>query len=133
MQDFCPRINMHKGIFFKQSYNELWFVKKCQNCTFKVNFPCQKLTEFFQKKNYLRISIQETIFCKKHFFSYFKKVPKLYFQCQFSMPKIDRIFSKKNSFIISIYETIFCKKHFFLTSILESFYFLKSCPIFDEL
>ena len=36
--------------FFKQSYNELWFVKKCQNRTFKVNFGCQKLIEFFQKK-----------------------------------------------------------------------------------
>ena len=33
MQDFCPRINMLKGFFLKQSCNELWFVKKCQNCT----------------------------------------------------------------------------------------------------
>ena len=28
--------------FFKQSYDELWFVKKCQNRTSKVNFLCQK-------------------------------------------------------------------------------------------
>ena len=49
MQDFCPKINMLKGFFLKQSYDELWFVKKCQNRTFKVNFLCQKSTEFFQK------------------------------------------------------------------------------------
>ena len=42
---------MLKGYFLKQSYNELWFVKKCQNRTFKVNFGCQKVVEFFQKKN----------------------------------------------------------------------------------
>ena len=30
--------------FFFKSVNELRFVKKCQNCTFKVNFQCQKLT-----------------------------------------------------------------------------------------
>ena len=41
----------------KKSIDELGFVKKCQNCTFKVNFLCQKSTEFFQKKNHLRISI----------------------------------------------------------------------------
>ena len=41
----------------KQSWDELWFVKKCLNCTFKVNFLSQKSTEFFLKKNYLRISI----------------------------------------------------------------------------
>ena len=27
-----------KEIFLKQPHNELWFVKKCQNHTFKVNF-----------------------------------------------------------------------------------------------
>ena len=57
MQDFCPRINVLKRIFFKQSYDELWLVKKCQNLTFKVNFLCQKLTKKFQKKINLRISI----------------------------------------------------------------------------
>ena len=58
MQDICPRINMLKGFFLKQSCNELWFVKKCQNCTFKVNFLCQNQQNFFQKKkNHLRISI----------------------------------------------------------------------------
>ena len=57
MQDFCPGINMLKGFFLKQSYDELWFFKKCQNCTFKVNLLCQKSTEFFQKKNHLRIRV----------------------------------------------------------------------------
>ena len=50
MQDFCPRINMLKGFFLKQSYDESWFVKKCRNRTFKVNFLFQKLAEFFQKQ-----------------------------------------------------------------------------------
>ena len=30
---------------------------QCQNHTFEVNFLCQKSTDFFQKKNHLRISI----------------------------------------------------------------------------
>ena len=38
------------GFVFKQSCNELCFIKKCRNYTFKVNFLCQKSTEFFQKK-----------------------------------------------------------------------------------
>ena len=41
----------HLKDFLFKSVNELRFVKKCQNCTFKVNFGCQKLIEFFQKKN----------------------------------------------------------------------------------
>ena len=41
----------------KKLVDELQFFKKCQNRTFKVNFGCQKLIEFFQKKIYLRISI----------------------------------------------------------------------------
>ena len=58
MQDFCPRINICSNeIVLKQSCDELWFVKKCRNHTFNVNFLCQKSTEFFQKKNHLRISI----------------------------------------------------------------------------
>ena len=36
--------------FFSKSVDESWFIKKCQNCTFKVNFRCQKSTDFFQKK-----------------------------------------------------------------------------------
>ena len=47
-QDFWPRINILKGFFFK-SVVELWIIKKWQNCIFKVNFRCQKSTEFFQK------------------------------------------------------------------------------------
>ena len=35
--------------FFK-SVDELCFVKKCQNHTFKVNFRCQKSTDFCSKK-----------------------------------------------------------------------------------
>ena len=54
--------------FFK-SANELRFIKKCQNRTFKVNFRCQKSNEFFQKKSHLRISIQETMFFIKNIFS----------------------------------------------------------------
>ena len=33
------------------------FIKKCQNCIFKVNFQCQKSTDFFQKKLMLRPNI----------------------------------------------------------------------------
>ena len=36
-----------KEIVVFYEYNELRFVKKCQNCTFKVDFLCQKPTEFF--------------------------------------------------------------------------------------
>ena len=39
-----------KEFFFFKSFDGLRFVKKCQNRTFKVNFLCQKSTEFFQKK-----------------------------------------------------------------------------------
>ena len=49
-QAFWPRINILKGNLKKKSFDELRFVKKCQNRTFKVNFECQKLIEFFQKK-----------------------------------------------------------------------------------
>ena len=42
MQDFCSRINMPKGFFLKPPCDELWFVKKCWKCTFKVNFLCEK-------------------------------------------------------------------------------------------
>ena len=53
---FAQESTCSKEILLKQSYDELWFVKKCQNCTFKVNFLCQKSTEFFQIKIHLRIS-----------------------------------------------------------------------------
>ena len=44
--------NQHaqRKFFLKQFYDELWFVKNCQNCTFKVNFLCQKSTKKIQKK-----------------------------------------------------------------------------------
>ena len=41
-QDFWPRINILKGFFYK-SVDELRFIKKGQNCTFKVNFQCKNL------------------------------------------------------------------------------------------
>ena len=63
-----------------------------------------------------------------------QKVPKLYFQRQFSMSKIDGASSKKTSFKnINLGDQFFVKNIFFLTSIFEPLYFLKSCPIFDEL
>ena len=46
-----------KDFFQKKSVDELGSVKKCQNHTFKVNFQCQKSTEFFQKKLRLRPNI----------------------------------------------------------------------------
>ena len=39
-----------KEFVLKKSFDELRFVKKCENRTFKVNFLCQKSTEFYQKK-----------------------------------------------------------------------------------
>ena len=62
-----------------------------------------------------------------------QKVPKSYFQGQFSMSKINGIFSKKKSFKNIHLGDHFLKKHFFQTSIFEPLYFLKACPIFDEL
>ena len=35
--NFAQESTCSKDFFFKQSCDELWFVKKCQNCTFKVN------------------------------------------------------------------------------------------------
>ena len=55
-QEFWPRINILKGLFFK-FVDELRFIKKCQNCTLNVNFHCQKSTEFFQNKLRLRPNI----------------------------------------------------------------------------
>ena len=46
MQDLCPRINMLEENFLKQSCDELWFVKKCRNRNFKVNFLSQKSTDY---------------------------------------------------------------------------------------
>ena len=51
------KIFVQESRFFFKSIDELWFIKKCQNCTFKVNFRCQKSTEFFQKKLRLRPNI----------------------------------------------------------------------------
>ena len=56
-QDFWLRINILKGFFFQKSVDELWFMEKSQYCTFKVNFQCQKSTDFFQNKLRLRPNI----------------------------------------------------------------------------
>ena len=39
-----------KDIVVFYEYNELRFVKKCQNRTFKIDFLCQKSTELKKKK-----------------------------------------------------------------------------------
>ena len=61
-----------------------------------------------------------------------QKVPKLYFQSQFYMSKIKLFFSKKKK---KSFNNVTLADHFlfFLDSILEPLYFVKSCPIFDEL
>ena len=51
------RLLKGNGFFFQKSVDELWFIKKSQYCTFKVNFQCQKSTEFSQKKLRLRPNI----------------------------------------------------------------------------
>ena len=56
-----------KDFFFK-SVDELWFIKKCQNCIFKVNFQCQKSTEFFQKKSSKNINLGDHFLLKTFFF-----------------------------------------------------------------
>ena len=76
MQDFCPRISMLKEYFF-QSCDELWFVKKCQNCTFKVNFGRQNIIEFFQKiflSKHINLGdhyLLKTFFFKTQFLNHF--------------------------------------------------------------
>ena len=41
--------NQHaKSSSFKQSCNELWFIKKCQNHTFKINFRYKQARKGFQ-------------------------------------------------------------------------------------
>ena len=68
-QDFCPRINMLKGKLFFKSANELRFIEQCQNLTFKVNFWCQKSTEFFYEKKSLENINLGDHFLFKTFFS----------------------------------------------------------------
>ena len=51
---FCQESTYSKEIVAFYEYNELRFVKKCQNRTFKIDFLCQKSKEFFNM----------TIFCK---------------------------------------------------------------------
>ena len=44
------------------SVDELRFVKKYQNRTFKVNFQCQKSTEFFKKISFKNINLGDHFF-----------------------------------------------------------------------
>ena len=55
-QDFWPRINILKGKKYEKSVDELWFVKKCQNRTFKVNFQFQKSNNL--KKSFKNINLE---------------------------------------------------------------------------
>ena len=59
-QDFWPRINILKG-----SIDELRFVKKCQNCTFKVNFECQRSTVIIK---IIYQDLGDHFFCRNIFF-----------------------------------------------------------------
>jgi hypothetical protein len=58
-QAFWLRINI---------LDELQFVKKYQNRTFKVNFRCQKSIEFFQKKISKNINLGDRFLVKTYFF-----------------------------------------------------------------
>jgi len=63
-----------------------------------------------------------------------QKVPKSDFQSWFSMSRIIRIFFCcffQLRAIVDVHN--FCKNQFLITSIFETLYFLKSCPIFDEM
>ena len=88
------KLELEKNNFLKQSYNELWFVKKCRNRTFKVNFLCQKSTEFFQKKIIYKYQFRRECFKWS--------IPSESQLHTASMPKIDGIFSKKNHIRVSI-------------------------------
>ena len=50
-QDFFPRINMKKEL--KNSADELWFIKKYQNRTLKVDFFMLKIVRIFPKNNFI--------------------------------------------------------------------------------
>ena len=64
-QEFCPRINMLKGIFLKTI---LWWImvhQKVLKLYFQSKFSMSKIDRIFSRKIILTISIYETIFCKK--------------------------------------------------------------------
>ena len=97
---FAQESTCLKGIVLKQSCDELWFVKKCYNPTFKVNFLCQKLRDFFQKKIITEYQLRRPFFVKNILFqtSIFEQ---LYFLK--SCPIFDKlalpIFSEYNGFL----------------------------------
>ena len=60
MQGFYSKINciqMKLLYFVKLMWRQ--GLKKCQNCKFKVNFLCQKSTQFFKKKSSKNINLGE--------------------------------------------------------------------------
>ena len=68
---FAQEYTCWKEIVLKQSCNELWFVKKCRNSTFKVNFLCQNQWNFFKKKIIQEYQFRRPLFVKNHTFSNF--------------------------------------------------------------
>ena len=50
---FLAKNQQTQGKFFSKNPS----IKKCQNCTFKINFQCQKSPEFSQNKLRLRPNI----------------------------------------------------------------------------
>jgi len=57
MQGFAQESTCSKEIFFKQSCDELLFVKKCRNRNFKVNFYVKNRRNFFKKKSFMNINL----------------------------------------------------------------------------
>ena len=55
--------------FKKKAFDQLRFVNKCQNRTFKVNYQCQKSTEFFQKKKFHLLILKTEYQFRRQFFS----------------------------------------------------------------
>ena len=83
-----------------------------------------KLVYFIQKMNWLQ---GKCCILKIDVMRQYQKLPKSYFQSQFLCQK-PFFFGFKN-INLGDHFFIYC----FLTSIFEPLYFLKSCPIFDEL
>ena len=63
-QSLWPKIKWNYCTYVFCECNELQFVKKWQNFTFKVNFLCQKTTGFFSFKN---INLGDNFFVKNIF------------------------------------------------------------------
>ena len=68
MQDFAQESTCSKEIFFKQSCDELLFVKKCRNRNFKVNFYVKNRKNFFKKKFIYEYQFRRQFLVKNFFF-----------------------------------------------------------------